>query len=204
MKRGFTLIELLGIIVILGIIAVIATPIIQKTITQNRGETYEIVSEKIIDSAKDWLAYNVDLIPVTEGEYVDINFEELKKNGLLRINVINPNTNKHFSNQSYVRVTRKDNNFTYAITAYDLVDADKVEEGAPTITLNGNQVINLQIGGFYDELGVSDKENVSIQIIKNGEEVTSVETYEKATYTIYYNLVENGKLGINIRTVIVK
>ena len=47
MKKGFTLIELLGVIVILGIIGLIATPIVQGTIEKNNtkacmaGESYE-------------------------------------------------------------------------------------------------------------------------------------------------------------------
>ena len=37
-KKGFTLVELLGVIVILGIIAVITVPLVQRTILENTEE----------------------------------------------------------------------------------------------------------------------------------------------------------------------
>ena len=84
------------------------------------------------------------------------------------------------------------------------LDADEVEVGAPTITLKGNQVLNLNVGDVYTELGIMEALDVSIQIIKNKEEVSTVDTSEKGTYSIYYSYLKDGKLGINIRTVIVK
>lgn len=202
-NRGFTLVELLGILIVLGIIATIATPIVQKTIRQNREKMYDVVVEQLIDSSKDWAAKNASNLPDTEGEFVDVSFGELKENGVLQISVSNPKNNKIFSNQSYVRITKKNNNFTYEVVTYDLVDADEVEEEAPTITLNGNQVINLNIGDTYTEAGALESD-VSIQIIKDGKEVSTIDTSTAGTYSIYYSLAENNKLGINIRTVIVK
>lgn len=203
-NRGFTLVEVLGIIVVLGIIAAIATPIVQTTISQNQEKVFNVIKEQLIDSSKDWAVKNASSLPNLDGEYVDVTLGELKTNGVLRINVVNPKTNNVFSNKSFVRITKKNNNFIYQVTTYDLVDADEVEEGAPTITLNGSQVINLNVGDTYEELGALQGDSVSIQIVKDGKEISSVDTSETGTYTIYYSLVENDKLGINIRTVIVK
>ena len=41
MKKGFTLIELLAVIIILGIIALITTPIIQNAINSSSEEAFE-------------------------------------------------------------------------------------------------------------------------------------------------------------------
>ena len=41
MKKGFTLIELLGVIVILGILAVIAVPVIDSSINKNKENLYQ-------------------------------------------------------------------------------------------------------------------------------------------------------------------
>lgn len=202
--RGFTLVEVLAIIVVLGIIATIATPIVQTTIKQNREKMYNVIKNQLIDTSKDWAAKNASRLPDTEGESVEITLGELKTSGLLRINVSNPNTNKIFSNESYVRITRKNNNFIYGVITYDLIDANEVEEGAPVITLNGSQVINLNVGEVYVEPGVVENKPVSIQIVKDGTEVSSVDTSQQSTYTIYYSVVENDKIGVNIRTVIVK
>jgi len=202
-KKGFTLIELLGIIVVLGIIAVIATPIVQTSIGNNREKMFEVIKEQLMDTAKDWASVNASSLPDVDGDYVDVSLGELKKEGILKINVTNPKSEKSFSNESFVRITKKQNNFTYDLVSYDLVDADEVEEGAPSITLNGQQVMNLTVGDTYTELGTLE-EDVSIQIIQNRKEVSSVDTSETGTYSIYYSLLKDGKLGINIRTVIVK
>lgn len=209
-NRGFTLVELLGIIVVLGIIATIATPIVQKTIKQNREKMYNVIVEQLIDSSKDWAAKNSSNLPDEDGESVDVTLGELKESGLLQINVVNPKNNNVFSNQSYVRITRKNNNFTYDVMTYDLVDADEIEEDAPSINLNGNQVITLSVGEEYSELGAftgvnTNDKNVSVQIIKNEKEVSTIDTSEEGTYAVYYSLLgDDNKLGINIRTVIIK
>ena len=56
MKRGFTLIELLAVIVILAIIALIATPIILGIINDARDEAKERTAELVVSSVE--LAYS--------------------------------------------------------------------------------------------------------------------------------------------------
>lgn len=202
-SRGFTLVEVLGIIVVLGIIAVIATPVVQGTIEKNREKMFSVIMEQLTDSAKDWAAKNASQLPNDNNEYLDVSLGDLKTNGVLKINVQNPKSNNVFSDESFVRITRNNNNFTYEVYTYDLVTADEVEDGAPTITLKGDQIIYLEKDGEYVEEGTLE-DNVSIQILKDGKEVSSVETSTSNTYTIYYSLLENNKLGINVRTVIIK
>ena len=50
MKKGFTLIELLAVIVILAIIAAIATPIILNIINNSRKESIRLSAENYIDA----------------------------------------------------------------------------------------------------------------------------------------------------------
>lgn len=205
MKRsGFTLVELLGIITVLGIIALIATPVVQKTINNNRERMFNVIKNQLVDVAKDWSAKNTSFLPKDQGDYINVSFEELKKEGLLRMNVINPTNDNIFSNQSFVRITKKNNNFDYEVITYDLIDADKVEAGAPVITLNGSQVLYIGIGDTYEEYGIVEELDASIQIVKNGQEFSTVDTSEDGIYSVYYSCLKNGKLGVNIRTVIVK
>lgn len=198
MKRGFTLIELLGIIVVLGIIATIVTPVIQSTLAQNQESVYNTLVKQIEGNAKDYLEYNTDKLPQDEGDSVVVKLGEMKEAGFIQISIKNPKTDNIISNESYVTVTKKGNNYTFETTIHDLTDADEVVSGAPTITLAGSSNETIASGSNYD---LEKIDNVSRQIIFNGKEVSSIDTSVKGVYEVYYSRLENGKLGITIKTV---
>lgn len=58
MKKGFTLIELLGVIVILGIIGLIVTPIIQSSLKSSAKKTCEMQVESFKRAAKNYVSQN--------------------------------------------------------------------------------------------------------------------------------------------------
>ena len=198
MKRGFTLIELLGIIVVLGIIATIVTPVIQSTLAQNQESVYNTLVKQIEGSTKDYLEYNTDKLPQDEGDSVIVKLGEMKEAGFIQISIKNPKTDNIISNESYVTVTKKGNNYTFETTIHDLTDADEVVSGAPTITLAGSSNETIASGSNYN---LEKIDNVSCQIIFNGKEVSSIDTSVKGVYEVYYSKLENGKLGITIKTV---
>lgn len=198
MKRGFTLIELLGIIVVLGIIATIVTPVIQSTLAQNQESVYNTLVKQIEGNAKDYLEYNTDKLPQDEGDSVVVKLGEMKEAGFIQISIKNPKTDNIISNESYVTVTKKGNNYTFGTTIYDLTDADEVVSGAPTIILAGSSNETIASGSNYN---LEKIDNVSRQIIFNGKEVSSIDTSVKGVFEVYYSKLENGKLGITIKTV---
>ena len=198
-QKGFTLIELLAILVVLGIIATIATPIVQKTLKDNKEKVYNIVVKQLIDYTRDYMAKYPGNLPDNEGEFVIVKLETLKKEGLAQINITNPKTNKVISNQSEIKVTREDNNYVYDVGIYDLVSADKVASGAPVVVLQTNSPLTCEANGSCN---LENVEGVSRQILKDDKEVSSISLV--GTYTVYYSKLENGKLGISTRTVIVQ
>ena len=197
-KKGFTLIELLGIIVVLGIIATIVTPVIQSTLAQNQESVYNTLVKQIEGNAKDYLEYNTDKLPQDEGDSVVVKLGEMKEAGFIQISIKNPKTDNIISNESYVTVTKKGNNYTFETTIHDLTDADEVVSGAPTIILAGSSNETIASGSNYN---LEKIDNVSRQIIFNGKEVSSIDTSAKGVYEVYYSKLENGKLGITIKTV---
>lgn len=213
MKRGFTLIELLGIIVVLGIIATIVTPVIQSTLAQNQESVYNTLVKQIEGNAKDYLEYNTDKLPQDEGDSVVVKLGEMKEAGFIQISIKNPKTDNIISNESYVTVTKKGNNYTFGTTIYDLTDADEVVSGAPIISVledKENKVKKLNetisIGSTYkfDEkvtVDGTEDSDFSRQIIKDNKEVASIDTSVKGIYEIYYSKLKDGKLGIMIRTI---
>lgn len=50
MKKGFTLVELLAVVIILGIVALIATPAITNVIKESKMATYKMSVENLVDS----------------------------------------------------------------------------------------------------------------------------------------------------------
>lgn len=198
MKKGFTLIELLGIIVVLGIIATIVTPVIQNTLAENEDKVYNVLVKQIEGHAKDYLEMNTDKLPEEEGNSIQIKFGDIKAAGIMQINVKNPKTNNLISNESYVTVTKDKNNYRYETTIYDLTDVSEVVSGAPIITLAGSSNETISVGSIYE---LESKNGISRQIITNGKEVSSIDTSVKGVYEVYYSKLENGKLGITVKTV---
>ena len=88
MKKGFTLVELLGVIVILGIIATLTVPLIQRTIIEKNEEAYNLQIKSFEDAAKNWA--NDHIYELTcENTCVNpplktLTIEELQKEGLVR------------------------------------------------------------------------------------------------------------------------
>ncbi len=206
MKRGFTLIELLGIIVVLGIIATIVTPVIQSTLAQNQESVYNTLVKQIEGSAKDYLEYNTDKLPQDEGYSTIVKLGEMKEAGFIQISIKNPKTDNIISNESYVTVTKKGNNYTFETTIHDLTDADEVVSGAPSISVDKNANETISIGSTYkfDEkvtVDGTEDSDFSRQIIKDNKEVASIDTSVKGIYEIYYSKLKDGKLGITIRTI---
>ena len=198
MKKGFTLVELLGIIVVLGVIATIVTPVIQSTLTQNQDKVYNALIKQIEGNAKDYLEINTEKLPTADGDEIQIKLGDIKASGLMQINVKNPKTDNIVSNESYVTITRTKNNYRYETTIYDLTDVSEVVSGAPTITLKTSSNETVSVGSSYT---LESIDGVSRQIINDGKEIGSIDTSVKGVYEVYYSKLENGKLGITVKTV---
>ena len=196
-NRGFTLVELLAILVILGVVATIITPVVQKSLKANKERVYEILVEQIEGYAKDYLTKNTNALPEKTSDFSVIKFADLKKAGLLQINVVNPVTNNVMSNESFVKVTKDNNNYIYEVITYDLIDVNELEEGAPIISLNS------YTQRCTTSCELEQIEGVSRQIVYDGEEISSIDLNKKGIYTVYYSKLENSKLGISIKTVTV-
>ena len=75
-KKGFTLVELLAVIVILGIIMSIATPIIIKIINDSKKETYKLSMSGYVKAVEEQIAVNKAKGKITKnGNYNVKNFE---------------------------------------------------------------------------------------------------------------------------------
>ncbi len=115
MKKGFTLIELLGVIIILAVIASIATISINSSMKKSKEELYNLQIENIINGAKTWASSNVFNLPDDNGETIYLTLSELKQSGFVEKDIVNPLTNELFSDQLKIKITKIDNNYSYEI-----------------------------------------------------------------------------------------
>lgn len=88
MKKGFTLIELLGVIILLGVLALIVYPVVDSSIKTSRQKAYEQTVRSILDAAK---MYGTSSKLSVDANLETISLEELKKDGYLKNeDLINP------------------------------------------------------------------------------------------------------------------
>ena len=90
MKKAFTLVELLGVIIILGVLALIVFPIIDKSIKSSKEKALQATIASIEDAAN---KYSVEHELGYSTSYNKLTLNELVNNGYLKGDLINPVTN---------------------------------------------------------------------------------------------------------------
>ncbi len=83
MKKGFTLVELLGVIILLGVIMLIAFPIIDKTIDDSKKEAYDMQIKMILEAAHNWAIDNAGQLPNDDSEF-KLTITELIEKGYIK------------------------------------------------------------------------------------------------------------------------
>ncbi len=125
MKKGFTLAELLGVIIILALIAMIATPAVTSLLNNSKKKLCETQVSYIITAAKNWGADHLLQLP-DEGETLTISLSELIQQGYIqgdkdaateeeKLKIINPNTKEYFEPDPTVIIQKAGKSYTYTI-----------------------------------------------------------------------------------------
>ena len=123
-KKGFTLVELLAVIVILSLLALLASTSVSKIIKYSRSDLYDTQINLIKKAAEAWGADNLDELPEA-GSCKILLLKDLKEYGIIDDKIINPKTNKPFSNYLVIKITGIENDTGLNNTKYE-VDADNI------------------------------------------------------------------------------
>ena len=209
--RGFSLAELLGVIIVLGIIALITFPIVNNTIKSNKEKLYNSQLNEIKLSAEKWAYANLSLLPTTENDSITVTLLELKKSGFVPIDSRNPKTGELLPNDMIITITFKNNNYDIFVDGDSGTNlSNEFNENAPTIILNGSYIEYVEINDSYEEKGAKaiSKEGseveVNITYQENGREVGSIDVTKFSTYTVIYSAISDGYTSNITRTVVVR
>lgn len=123
MKNGFTLAELLGVIVILGIIAVITTSAVGRSLRNSHYETCLAQEKNIVEGVKSWTIDHAKDLP-NAGETKSVTLKELQDNGYVEDGLKNPMTSEMYSEGTKVDIYSS-NGTSYEYTVTYGSDAEK-------------------------------------------------------------------------------
>lgn len=209
--KGFTLAELLGVIIVLGVIALITFPIVNNTIKENKEKLYNSQLEEIKMSAEKWAYANINMLPTVENDTITVTLLELKKAGFVSLDARNPKTGELLPNDMIITITLKNNNYDIVVDGNSGTGIDnEFNKNAPTIVLNGSYIEYVEINGVYAEKGVKavDKNGseveVNISYQENGVEIGSIDVSQFKTYTVIYSAASDGYTSRVTRTVVIR
>ena len=109
-KKGFTLVELLAIIVILAVIALIATPIVKDSIANSKNQALKETINSIERAAYNY-GYQNDIGYDTN--YKKLTLDELISKGFLKGDIINPVTNEKMNGCVLYRWNETNNQYEF-------------------------------------------------------------------------------------------
>ena len=214
MKKGFTLVELLGVLIVLGLIALVTVPIASTAVKDSKNKLYNSQVERIIEASKKYVLENIDNTEIISKDlYNYVSLETLKTGGYLENRDIKDPRTKQVMD-GCVTISYSSNKFNYEYSDLNCVDLN--EGNAPTITILNNEYnIKVEVNSTFDLTTVNSKVSATShsgaslevddpKITKNGKVVSSIDTsILNAKYVLTYNVTDpsnnlSNKTKINI------
>lgn len=218
-QKGFTLVELLGVLAILAIIFVIVVPSVNSVLSKSKETIYQQQINKILTAAYDFSLKNIDYLPdYNNKSYLTLG--QLKSEGLIDINIKNPNTNEIFSDNLVISINNVGSTYKYSnknsklkgvyLYTLEIENLNKYDSTLiPKITLkvneeelkpnsNGNYIKSLNLNESFTDVSYSaishDGKDLTNKVSKiitfNNKSVDSVNSSNAGIYKIYYSVVD--------------
>ena len=124
-KKGFTLVELLAVIIILSLLALLASTSVSKIVKDSKSDLYDTQINLIKSAAEAWGADNLYDLP-DAGTCKYLTLKDLKQYGLIDPEIKDPRTNKLFSDSLLIKISGEENKYGLNNISYE-VDSNDVE-----------------------------------------------------------------------------
>ena len=206
-RRGFTLIELLAVIIILGLIAILIFPAIEKTIDGAKSDLYDTQIKGIIDGAKSWVADNSRFLPENDGEELVVSLGELKMGAYVEIDMMNPKTDKMFDTATKVKIQKTGETYKYIIDFSKTTEEVKVRNlGYPNVEFIGDKIVYININENYNDLGIKVNGKNVAETNYDLKKENNIDNTQAGNYYIKYELTnrDNNVKFVIYRSVIVR
>ena len=148
MKKGFTLVEVLAVIVILGLLVVIISPVVNNLLGDSEDTLYQEQIDGIVKASKKYVVEHSELLP-ENGDSIAIYISDLIDNGAIdKDKVINPKTKEEMNGCVVVNYNESFNQYEYNYSEDCKITITFDPEGG-SVDTTSKQVM---IGKTYGEL----------------------------------------------------
>ena len=205
-RKGFTLVELIGVIILIGLIALIAIPSVDYVIKKTEDNAYEATVKTLMDGLRNWTTDNKELV-YEDGTEILLTLTDLKEQGYVDFDIRNPKTKLCLANNMQFKITRVKNSekdtYEYTILDNELIDGTlrdcEAVSKTPSIYLLGDNPQKIEITndialGYeaYDP-GVVAKsttgEDLTHSVVKTNDVKLNILS---KNYHAKYTIIENG------------
>lgn len=229
-SKGFTLVELLGVLIILAILFILVYPAVSTIISKGEETIYQRQINKILSSTYDFSLKKINYLPAP-GKKAYITLGELKYEGLIDVNIKNPENNEIFPDNLVISINnvgagyeysdsnaKLEGNYLYKVEiellndpikkdllpTIDLENLTKNSEGNYIMTLNLNEEFTdvNYIAKTYNNIDLTSR--VKKYIMQEESMVETIDTSKFGIYKIIYSVVDdNGYANMSILNIIV-
>lgn len=205
-KRAFTLAELMGVIVLLGIIALLSVPVVDKILKENTNNLYRMQIVNIEQGAANWITDHPLMAPKEEGETMRLSLYQLIHGGFVDQDITDPKKKTLFPQDMTIDITRKNNNYQYHVNedTGTMTNDTKYNPNTPVLDLNGDALVYIGTNEGYSDLKAIAKSATGADLTDSIViDETGLNLKQPGTYYVTYTIVDHGALATAIRTIIV-
>lgn len=144
-NKGFTLVEMIAVLVVMGILLTLTLPAVFNTLDKRKKSEHDATINEIISAAKLYVVQNNDVKNYLEttGE-VNISYNKLVEDGLIKNKQIDPLTNEQWNTLSYV-------NIKYNSTNLSMETEYKEGQIPSSIYLNAQNISTTTTENYFNE-----------------------------------------------------